>query len=84
MKEFSIADLDAALKKKEFSSVELTKFFLKRIRKYNHDLNAVITICDEAALIEAKKADMRIAGGNAPDLCGIPILHKISFALKMF
>ncbi len=82
MKESSIADLNLALKKKEFSSVELTKFFLKRIGKYNHDLNAVITTCDEAALIEAEKADTRIAEGNAPDLCGIPILHKDIFCTK--
>ena len=82
MKESSIADLNLALKKKEFSSVELTKFFLKRIEKYNHDLNAVITTCDEAALIEAEKADTRIAEGNAPDLCGIPILHKDIFCTK--
>jgi aspartyl-tRNA(Asn)/glutamyl-tRNA(Gln) amidotransferase subunit A len=82
MKESSIADLNLALKKKEFSSVELTKFFLKRIGKYNHDLNAVITTCDEAALIEAEKADTRIAEGNPPDLCGIPILHKDIFCTK--
>ena len=82
MKESSIADLNLALKKKEFSSVELTKFFLNRIGKYNHDLNAVITTCDEAALIEAEKADTRIAEGNAPDLCGIPILHKDIFCTK--
>ena len=82
MKESSIADLNLALKKKEFSSVELTKFFLKRIGKYNHNLNAVITTCDEAALIEAEKADTRIAEGNAPDLCGIPILHKDIFCTK--
>ena len=82
MKESSIADLNLALKKKEFSSVELTKFFLKRIGKYNQDLNAVITTCDEAALIEAEKADTRIAEGNAPDLCGIPILHKDIFCTK--
>ena len=82
MKESSIADLNLALKKKEFSSVELTKFFLKRIGKYNQDLNAVITTCDETALIEAEKADTRIAEGNAPDLCGIPILHKDIFCTK--
>ena len=82
MKESSIADLNLALKKKEFSSVELTEFFLKRIGKYNQDLNAVITTCDEAALIEAEKADTRIAEGNAPDLCGIPILHKDIFCTK--
>ena len=82
MKESSIADLNLALKKKEFSSVELTKFFLKRIGKYNQDLNAVITTCDDSALIEAEKADTRIAEGNAPDLCGIPILHKDIFCTK--
>ena len=83
MKELSISALNQSLKNKDFTSVELTEYFLKRIKKYNKDLNAVITSFDEKALNSAKLADEKIATGSAPDLCGIPILHKDIFAPKV-
>ena len=49
MKELSISALNQSLKNKDFTSVELTEYFLKRIKKYNKDLNAVITSFDEKA-----------------------------------
>ena len=82
MKELSISALNQSLKNKDFTSVELTEYFLKRIKKYNKDLNAVITSFDEKALNSAKLADEKIATGAAPDLCGIPILHKDIFCTK--
>ena len=82
MKELSISALNQSLKNKDFTSVELTEYFLNRIKKYNKDLNAVITSFDEKALNSAKLADEKIATGAAPDLCGIPILHKDIFCTK--
>ena len=82
MKELSISALNQSLKNKDFTSVELTEYFLNRIKKYNKDLNALITCFDEKALNSAKLADEKIATGSAPDLCGIPILHKDIFCTK--
>ena len=48
MHQKSIAELIKGLVKKEFSSVELTEHFLKRIKKYNSKLNTFITINEEA------------------------------------
>lgn len=61
---------------KKFSSVELTKACLARIHERNKEINAFITICDESALEEAKRADQMIADGTATPLTGIPFAVK--------
>jgi aspartyl-tRNA(Asn)/glutamyl-tRNA(Gln) amidotransferase subunit A len=75
----TIAELIEGLQKKTFSSVELTEHFLARISQLNAQFNAVITVTAEQALAAAAKADERLAGGNAPAMCGVPILHKDIF-----
>lgn len=72
----TIAQAAAGLKKKEFSSVELTEACLRRIHERNHALNAFITVADASALEEAKKADEQIAAGRAGTLTGIPFSVK--------
>ncbi|MEK7223135.1 MAG: Asp-tRNA(Asn)/Glu-tRNA(Gln) amidotransferase subunit GatA, partial [Pseudomonadota bacterium] len=70
--------LSAALRRKEISSVELTRAFLERINKYK-DLNAFITVEPERSLAQARAADARIAKGEAGALTGIPIAQKDIF-----
>ena len=79
MHNLTIAELIKGLQSKEFSSVELTQHFLDRIGSLNPAYNAVITVTAEQALKAAAEADARLAVGNAPALCGVPILHKDIF-----
>ena len=79
MHNLTIAELIKGLQSKEFSSVELTQHFLDRIGSLNSAYNAVITVTAEQALKAAAEADLRLAAGNAPALCGVPILHKDIF-----
>ena len=79
MHNLTIAELIKGLQSKEFSSVELTQYFLNRIGSLNPAYNAVITVTAEQALKAAAEADIRLAAGNAPALCGVPILHKDIF-----
>jgi len=74
----TVAALSAALRRKEISSVELTRVFLERINKYK-DLNAFITVEPERSLAQARAADARIAKGEAGALTGIPIAQKDIF-----
>ncbi|ODS23900.1 aspartyl/glutamyl-tRNA amidotransferase subunit A [Candidatus Endobugula sertula] len=78
----TIAELVTGLRNKAFSSTELTQHYLARILTLDSQFNSYITISEEQALADAKKADERLAKGNAGDLCGIPIAHKDLFCTK--
>ncbi len=78
----SLTELSAGLKAGDFSSVELTQYYLDRIAKYDggdNGLNAFITVTEEQALAGAKAADEKITAGSAGALTGIPMAHKDLF-----
>lgn len=78
-----ISELSEKLRKKEISSVELTKFFLQRIKKHNVGLNAYLTVTEEQALADAAKADEILASDpNPSQLTGIPYSIKDLFCTK--
>ena len=78
----SIAELSKLLCKKEISSVELTQYFLTRVKTLDKALNAFITVTEEEALKQAKSADEKINSGNAHPLTGIPIAQKDIFCTQ--
>ena len=75
----TIAELAAGLKNGDFSSEELTKNFLQRIKQYDSELNSFITVSEEHALAQARAADEAISKGNATALTGIPLAQKDIF-----
>lgn len=77
--EWSLTHLQAGLQKGEFSSVELTSAYLKRIEQLNPILNAFVTVTDTHALAQANAADQARAEGSAGPLTGLPIAHKDLF-----
>ncbi|MFM8453584.1 MAG: Asp-tRNA(Asn)/Glu-tRNA(Gln) amidotransferase subunit GatA [Gammaproteobacteria bacterium] len=78
----SIKSLSAGLQKKDFSSLELTKSYLDRIKNLDPKLNSFITVTEELALKQAASADSRLAQGNAQPLTGIPLAHKDIFCTE--
>lgn len=72
LSKYTIREAHEALKKKEISSVELTKDCLECIKKQNDNLNAYITVSEEEALKQASMADEKIAQGEIAFLTGIP------------
>lgn len=79
--------LAAALRRRELSSVELTRAYLDRIERLDgarsfdgnlHHINAFVRVDAEHALAEAAAADRRRAADpdTAPPLCGIPVALK--------
>jgi Asp-tRNA(Asn)/Glu-tRNA(Gln) amidotransferase A subunit family amidase len=65
--------LAVLIKNKKISSVELTKLFLERLKKYGDTLQCVITLLEETALKQAQRADDEIAKGKyRGPLHGIP------------
>ncbi len=79
MHNLTLAELIQGLRSYQFSSVELTQHFLDRIKDLNEDYNAIITTTANQALKSAILADKRLASGSAPEMCGVPILHKDIF-----
>jgi aspartyl-tRNA(Asn)/glutamyl-tRNA(Gln) amidotransferase subunit A len=77
----TIAELINELNAKKISSVELTTYFLERIKQFNH-LNSFITVTEEHALASAKQADEQRAKGKAGLLTGVPIAQKDIFCTK--
>lgn len=70
------------LEKKEFTSVDLTEMYLKRIKQVEPKVNAFVTITDEEALKNAKEADKKRAQGVASPLLGIPLSIKDNFSTE--
>jgi len=75
----TMAEARDGLKKKSFSSVELTDAFLAAIEAANPDLNAYVLQTPEHARAQAKESDKRLTSGNARPLEGLPIGNKDLF-----
>jgi aspartyl-tRNA(Asn)/glutamyl-tRNA(Gln) amidotransferase subunit A len=74
-----IGELADLLARRQISSVELTQHYLDRIARFNPQLNALITLTADRALLEAAAADRRRAAGENTPLLGIPLIHKDIF-----
>ncbi len=80
--ELTIEEAQEGFKKRRFSSVELVKSCLERIKKLDSKIHAFITVCEKEALEQAKEADKLIKQLNSRSLLGIPIAVKDIFCTK--
>jgi amidase len=71
----TIPELQELMNSRRMNSVQLTNFYLQRIRKLNPMLNAVITV-SPTALADARAADKARRGGDDRPLLGMPIIVK--------
>lgn len=74
---YTIPELASLIKNKKISCVELARFFIDRIKKYDDVLQSTITITEKMALEQAKKLDDELANGNYRG-----ILHGIPYGVK--
>lgn len=80
---YSLPELASLIKNKKISSVELTKFFIGRLKKYGDTLQCVISVTEAIAMQEAVQADAEIAAGRyRGPLHGIPYGLKDLFTVK--
>jgi len=78
----SAIEASRAIRKGEVSSLELTKYMLDRIEKYNPTINAVITILKDEALNRVRAADKALAEGELwGPLHGVPCSVKDTFEI---
>jgi len=70
---YPVYKLAVLLKSKKITSTELTQLYIKRLKKYSDTLQCTISLLEETALKQAKKADEEIAKGKyRGPLHGIP------------
>ncbi len=74
---YTVRDLAELIRTRKVTSTELTRMYLDRLRRYGPQLECVITITEELALRQAKRADEEIAAGRYRGL-----LHGIPYGAK--
>jgi Asp-tRNA(Asn)/Glu-tRNA(Gln) amidotransferase A subunit family amidase len=80
---WTITNLAGLIKSQKIGSLELTEMYLGRLKKYDSKLQCVITLTEELARQQAKRADKEIAAGRyRGPLHGIPWGAKDLLAVK--
>ena len=80
---YSVEELAALIKSRQITSEQLTRFYLERLKKYGPKLNCVVTLTEDLALEQARRADREIAAGKyRGPLHGIPYGAKDLLATK--
>ena len=80
--QLTLHEASQLLKSKKLSSLELTKACLERIHQLEPKVHALVTVTDELALSQAKKADQLIAKGKTQPLTGVPVVIKDNMCTK--
>lgn len=76
----SATDLAQLIRRKQISSLELTRYYIERIERLDKALNAVVVRDFDRALEAAKSADESLARGQrSGPLHGVPMTIKESF-----
>ncbi len=78
----TLTDAVDGLKKKDFSSVEITQAFLDKIDQANPALNAFVNVTNDKAVAMAKASDEKIAKGEGGMLEGAPLGIKDLFCTR--
>jgi len=80
---YPVTALSELVRSRKVTSMELTQMYLARLKKYGPRLECVITLTEELALAQAKRADQEIsAGAYRGPLHGIPWGAKDLLATK--
>ncbi len=80
--DLTITQLHDGFKKKQFTSVEVTKAYLQQIKKTDGQIGAYLNVTEELALKQAQEADKMMATQKEfPMLCGIPFAVKDNMAV---
>lgn len=78
-----VTHLAKLLRTKQVSSVDLTRIYLERLKKYDPTLHCVVTLTEDLALRQARRADDEIARGKyRGPLHGIPWGAKDLLAVR--
>ncbi len=74
---YTIPQLASLIKNRKITSEALTKLYLDRIKRYDGQLQSVITLTEDLAIKQAQRADQELAAGKYRG-----ILHGIPYGVK--
>ena len=72
----SVAELSTLIRTQQISSVDLTKLYLDRLKRYD-TLQAVVSLTEELAMEQARRADDEIQAGQYKG-----VLHGLPYGMK--
>lgn len=73
----TLPELAALLRSRQLTSVELTRLYLERLKRYGDTLACVITLTEERAMASARRADAELDAGIYRG-----VLHGIPYGAK--
>ena len=80
---YSVSELSWLIKNKKITSEELTRLYIKRLKEYDKQLHCLITLTEDLAIKQAKRADKEISEGKyRGPLHGIPYGVKDLLAVE--
>lgn len=80
---YSVSELAALIKSRQITSERLTHFYLERLKRIGPQLECVVTLTEDRALTQARRADREIAAGKyRGPLHGIPYGAKDLLAVQ--
>jgi Asp-tRNA(Asn)/Glu-tRNA(Gln) amidotransferase A subunit family amidase len=80
---YSVGELAVLIKTRQITSEKLTLFYLERLKKHGPRLECVVTLTEDLALQQARRADAEIAAGKyRGPLHGMPYGAKDLLAVK--
>jgi aspartyl-tRNA(Asn)/glutamyl-tRNA(Gln) amidotransferase subunit A len=80
--DLSLAEARDGLRRRDFTSTDITTSCLDAITALNTKLNAFVTVTGERALQQAAAADRRLAAGETAPLLGVPLAIKDLFCTE--
>lgn len=77
------AEIADGVRAQKWSAVEVLEAHLARVKEYDGQVNAVVTLSEEYARDMARRVDQAVARGEDPGLlCGVPYLVKDNFCVE--
>lgn len=76
MENLNILQIQQLIDEDKLSSVQLTKYYIERIKKYNEKFNAVLELNEDALVLSQELDEERKLQGKRSLMHGIPVLLK--------
>jgi amidase len=76
MENLNILQIQQLIDEDKLSSVQLTEYYMDRIKNYNDKFNAVLELNEDAVILSAELDEERKVSGRRSLLHGIPVLLK--------